>query len=108
MGLFIAFGFDRPLKENLFSFVIAKFHNTHTHTHRERERERKKERKKVLHAVHCSREEKVRKCTSGSRVKRTGTKLVRNVAARTQNANESLYGASNAELRTESVNSCLM
>ena len=47
MGLFIAFGFDRPLKENLFSFVIAKFHNTHTHTHteRERERERKKERK---------------------------------------------------------------
>ena len=44
MGLFIAFGFDRPLKENLFSFVIAKFHNTHTHT--QRERERKKERKK--------------------------------------------------------------
>ena len=42
MGLFIAFGFDRPLKENLFSFVIAKFHNTHT----QRERERKKERKK--------------------------------------------------------------
>ena len=40
MGLFIAFGFDRPLKENLFSFVIAKFHNT------EREREREKERKK--------------------------------------------------------------
>ena len=36
-----------------------------------------------------------------SRVKRTGTKLVRNVAARTQNANESLYGGSNAELRTE-------
>ncbi|CAL6442841.1 unnamed protein product [Bathycoccus prasinos] len=36
-----------------------------------------------------------------SRVKRTGTKLVRNVAARTQNANKSLYGGSNAELRTE-------
>ena len=36
-----------------------------------------------------------------SRVKRTGTKLVRNVAARTKNANESLYGGSNAELRTE-------
>ena len=48
MGLFIAFGFDRPLKENLFSFVIAKFHNTHTHTQRERERKKvsKKERKK--------------------------------------------------------------
>ena len=43
MGLFIAFGFDRPLKENLFSFVIAKFHNTHTHREREREKERKKE-----------------------------------------------------------------
>jgi len=42
LGLFIAFGFDRPLKENLFSFVIAKFHNTHRE--RERERERKKER----------------------------------------------------------------
>jgi len=59
------------------------------------ERQREREREQALHERR-KKEESVRPV---SRVRRIGTKLVRNVAARTQNTNESLYGGSNAELR---------
>ena len=92
MGLFIAFGFDEPLKET--SFLSSSQSNSTTYTHTEMERERERERASV--AREKKKEESVRPV---SRVRRIGTKLVRNVAARTQNTNESLYGGSNAELR---------
>jgi hypothetical protein len=92
LGLFIAFGFDEPLKET--SFLSSSQSNSTTYTHTERERQRERERASV--AREKKKEESVRPV---SRVKRIGTKLVRNVAARTQNTNESLYGGSNAELR---------
>jgi len=92
LGLFIAFGFDEPLKET--SFLSSSQSNSTTYTHTERERQRERESKR------CTREEKKEESVRPvSRVKRIGTKLVRNVAARTQNTNESLYGGSNAELR---------
>jgi len=92
LGLFIAFGFDEPLKET--SFLSSSQSNSTTYTHTEMERERERERASV--AREKKKEESVRPV---SRVRRIGTKLVRNVAARTQNTNESLYGGSNAELR---------